>query len=292
VDLDRTVNRTANALAARGVTAGERVVLHSHNSYGFVVACLAMARLGAIVVPVNFMLGADEVAYVLEHSGAIGLIVEDALLPVAGPALAQAGGATAMSVRAVISDEPVDPPEGWEPLAELMAHGDHDEPAAAIGDDDPLALLYWSRDSCPAPRSARRPPSRRGAALPQLIERHGRGAGGAERRRAPGAQVHRRAGLEDPQHVQAARGAAEVGDQHQRRGQDFSSARFRLRVDPRVAGPAVVDGCSGRPSAPTGSLPASALPCRTERPRDRGAGAPSSSRASVRAPDQAHPLVV
>jgi fatty-acyl-CoA synthase len=143
-DLDRTVNRTANGLAARGVTAGERVALHSHNSYGFVVACLATARLGAIVVPVNFMLGADEVAYVLEHSGAIGLIVEDALLPVAEPALAQAGGAAAMRVRAVISDEPVDPPEGWEPLDALIAHGDDHEPAAAIGDDDPLALLYTS----------------------------------------------------------------------------------------------------------------------------------------------------
>jgi acyl-CoA synthetase (AMP-forming)/AMP-acid ligase II len=72
-DLDRAVNRTANALAARGVSAGERVALHSPNSYGFVVASLALARLGAIVVPVNFMLGADEVAFVLEHSGAIGL---------------------------------------------------------------------------------------------------------------------------------------------------------------------------------------------------------------------------
>jgi fatty-acyl-CoA synthase len=143
-DLDRTVNRTANALAARGVSAGERVALYSHNSYGFVVACLALARLGAIVVPVNFMLGADEVAFVLEHSGAIGLIVEDALLPVAEPALAQAGGAGAMRVRAVISDEPVDPPEGWEALDALMAHGDDHEPAAAIGDDDPLALLYTS----------------------------------------------------------------------------------------------------------------------------------------------------
>ena len=80
----------------------------------------------------------------LEHSGAIGLIVEDALLAVAEPALAQAGGAGAMRVRAVISDEPVDPPEGWEALDALMAHGDDHEPAAAIGDDDPVALLYTS----------------------------------------------------------------------------------------------------------------------------------------------------
>src|SRR3954453_14031699 len=81
-ELDATVNRTANALAARGVRPGDRVALHAHNSHGFVVASLALAKLGAIMVPINFMLGPDEVAFILEHSGASGVIVEDALVPV------------------------------------------------------------------------------------------------------------------------------------------------------------------------------------------------------------------
>src|SRR5690606_18258860 len=88
-DLDRTVNRTANALAARGVGKGDRFAILSHNNHAFVVAYFALARLGAISVPINFMLGPGEVAYILEHSGATGMLVEEALLPVAEEAVSE-----------------------------------------------------------------------------------------------------------------------------------------------------------------------------------------------------------
>jgi fatty-acyl-CoA synthase len=141
-ELDATVNRAANALAQRGVGQGDRVALHSHNSHGFVVACLALARLGAIVVPVNFMLGPDEVAFVLEHSGSIGLIVEDELLPIATAALEAAGGA--VRVRAVTSDTGAAAADGWEPFAAWLGHPDAREPQTVVGDDEPVALLYTS----------------------------------------------------------------------------------------------------------------------------------------------------
>ncbi|WP_049574256.1 acyl-CoA synthetase [Nonomuraea sp. SBT364] len=133
-DLDRAVNRTANALAARGVGKGDRFALFSHNHHAFVVAYFALARLGAISVPINFMLGPDEVAYILEHSGATGMLVEEALAPVA----ARAAG-DSVTVRGVIGRA-----GGWEPFEEWMAHGDDAEPAAEIGDDDPIQLMYTS----------------------------------------------------------------------------------------------------------------------------------------------------
>ena len=143
-ELDETVNRTANALAARGIEPGERVALYAHNSYGFVVASLAIAKLGVILVPVNFMLGPAEVAFVLEHSGAVGLIVEDELLAVALAALQTAQGAASVRVRAVISDEPAQAPDGWDALDTWFEHPDAREPDATIADDDPVALLYTS----------------------------------------------------------------------------------------------------------------------------------------------------
>src|SRR3954452_1155975 len=133
-ELDAVVNRTANALSARGVGQGDRIALLSHNSHGFVVASLALAKLGAIMVPINFMLGPEEVAYILEHSGASGAIVEDALVGV----MERAG--TPPGVRCAIGDAP----QGWEPLDDLMAFADASEPDVAIGDDDPLALSYTS----------------------------------------------------------------------------------------------------------------------------------------------------
>jgi fatty-acyl-CoA synthase len=143
-ELDATVNRTANALAERGVRQGDRIALHAHNSHGFAVASLALAKLGAIMVPINFMLGPEEVGFILDHSGACGVIVEDALLETINPALTVAGRPAAFGVRCVISDQPAEPPRGWESLHELMNHRDGSEPDVNIADDDPLALTYTS----------------------------------------------------------------------------------------------------------------------------------------------------
>src|SRR4030088_1516018 len=86
-ELDEAINRAANALGAQGVTRGGRVALFSHNNYTFVVLHFALARLGAISVPINFMLNAGEVAYILDHSGAIGIIAEETLSTVAEQAI-------------------------------------------------------------------------------------------------------------------------------------------------------------------------------------------------------------
>ncbi|SEU19795.1 acyl-CoA synthetase [Nonomuraea wenchangensis] len=133
-DLDRAVNRVANALAARGVGKGDRFAVLSHNNDAFVMAYFALARLGAVSVPINFMLKSDEVGYILEHSGAIGLLVEEALAPVAAAAAGEG-----VRVRGVIGSY-----AGWEPFAEWAAHDDDGEPSTEIADDDPIQLMYTS----------------------------------------------------------------------------------------------------------------------------------------------------
>ena len=97
-ELDAVVSRTAGALAARGVAAGDRIAIFSHNNHAFVVCYFALARLGAVSVPINFMLGPDEVGYVLEHAEATGLIAEDALVPVAG----RTPGVAGLAIRAIV----------------------------------------------------------------------------------------------------------------------------------------------------------------------------------------------
>src|ERR1700739_860728 len=114
-ELDCAVNRLANALAARGIAPGERVALLSRNCRGFVLAYLALARIGAISVPVNFMLNAAEVAYILGHAGAIGMIVEENLPGVANEAIAAAG--CTLRLRGVIGAGP-----GWEPVSTWTQH--------------------------------------------------------------------------------------------------------------------------------------------------------------------------
>ncbi|MEP6799694.1 MAG: AMP-binding protein, partial [Lapillicoccus sp.] len=73
----------ARSLGSRGVGAGDRVLLLTLNRVEFFEAVLALNRLGAIAVPVNFRLTPPEAAYLAEDSGAIGIVTEPALLPLA-----------------------------------------------------------------------------------------------------------------------------------------------------------------------------------------------------------------
>jgi fatty-acyl-CoA synthase len=138
-ELDDTVNRTASALIERGVGKGDPIAILSHNSHGFVVGYLALARLGAISVPINFMLSPGEVAYILDHSGAHGVIAEDQLCATADRAI-EISQLTDVQVRGVIGE----PVAGWEDVSDWMRHQDNREPALDIADDHPLQLLYTS----------------------------------------------------------------------------------------------------------------------------------------------------
>lgn len=62
--------RMAAGLARSGIRAGDRVVVQMPNWTDFVVAVTAIARLGAIIVPIMPIYRQDEVSYILQHSGA------------------------------------------------------------------------------------------------------------------------------------------------------------------------------------------------------------------------------
>ena len=69
-EFNAIVDRLAAGLAERGIGKGERVAILARNSHAFAALRFALARLGAVLVPINFMLKAEEVAYILKHAGA------------------------------------------------------------------------------------------------------------------------------------------------------------------------------------------------------------------------------
>jgi fatty-acyl-CoA synthase len=81
--------RVAAGLADRGVVKGDRVAILARNSHAFVALRFALARLGAVLVPINFMLKPDEAAYILRHSGARMLATDSGLAECAKAAAAQ-----------------------------------------------------------------------------------------------------------------------------------------------------------------------------------------------------------
>jgi len=79
---------TARVLGARGVGKGDRVAVMARNSDGHVTVLFALARLGAIMVPVNPEFGAEEARYVLHHAGVRGVVASGETLAVAREAAA------------------------------------------------------------------------------------------------------------------------------------------------------------------------------------------------------------
>jgi len=78
-ELDRRASRAARQLAGLGVTEGMRVALLLRNGAPFVVLTHALARLGAVMVPINTRLALPELTWQLEDSRAAVLVCDDAL---------------------------------------------------------------------------------------------------------------------------------------------------------------------------------------------------------------------
>src|SRR5579859_5059468 len=85
------IGAVAAALSERGIRAGDRVAIMMTNRPEFLETMFAASALGAIVVPVNFRLAPDEIAYILTDSGASLLVVEEATAAAAASGRAACG---------------------------------------------------------------------------------------------------------------------------------------------------------------------------------------------------------
>ena len=125
------VNRLAHGLAGLGYERGAALALASGNSADFLAVYFACAKLGVVCVPINLGWRPDEVAYVLGHSRARGIVVESQLVTAMQDAVAKVPEVTDVIVV------PAD-------LETLAANGDAAEPECFVEDGDALSYLYTS----------------------------------------------------------------------------------------------------------------------------------------------------
>ena len=74
-------NRLAAPLAALGLVTGEHVVLYAANSFEYLLASAACRAVGAIPVPMNHRLTAEEAGYILDDSDAVAIFASDTFVP-------------------------------------------------------------------------------------------------------------------------------------------------------------------------------------------------------------------
>jgi fatty-acyl-CoA synthase len=86
-DFDGRIRRVGGGLASRGVGAGDVVAVLMKNSTAFLELVFATSHIGAVFLPINYRLSADEVGYIVGNSGARMLIADEEFASIA------AGGA-------------------------------------------------------------------------------------------------------------------------------------------------------------------------------------------------------
>lgn len=128
------VERLAGGLAREGVKSGDRVAILSQNSLEMIDLIGAVALLGAILLPVNFRLNAEEIGYVLADGAPV--------LVVAGPEYQETMaslGSTIADVRKFFGIGTTAAP--FSPFAELSS-GDAWLPETDADPDDGFVIIH------------------------------------------------------------------------------------------------------------------------------------------------------
>jgi len=137
--IDQRANQLAWVLKNCGIKKGDRVALFENNRWQYFEQYLAILKLGAICVPMNFRLKSPEALFILNQSGARLLLFEERYTPVFEPILGDL-----KHVRHFFCTAGETPP--WaEDYEKALGQGSIEEPPpASIGLDDICAICYTS----------------------------------------------------------------------------------------------------------------------------------------------------
>jgi malonyl-CoA/methylmalonyl-CoA synthetase len=123
-EIELRSNRTARALAARGVRTGDRLAVQLPNGSEFLELFIACLKLGALFVPVNVLYREREVGHILADSEPVALVTtRDASSPAA------ASGASVWDVAALSAEADAASPS---------------RPESALDGGSPAAIVYTS----------------------------------------------------------------------------------------------------------------------------------------------------
>jgi len=147
-DVDRRVTRLANALAARGLRHGDRLAVLMTNSIEMIETIFAGWRVGAIVVPVNFRLVADEVGFILADCSASVIVVDERLAPLVDAVRTNLPDVMTVVVlgepRAAGAGPEAGAEAGTERYADVLATSDDASSNVSVDDQDPALIMYTS----------------------------------------------------------------------------------------------------------------------------------------------------
>ncbi|HSB75439.1 MAG TPA: AMP-binding protein, partial [Terriglobales bacterium] len=141
--------RLAGALRQAGIQPGERVAFLSVNCHRLLEAYYGVIAAGAVLLPLNFRLSAEELAYILNDAGAAVLFVEQDFIP-----LVESFRRELTTVQRFVSlDSP--PQAGWlapETYDQLLSSAAPYVPDITQFDENSLAELFYTSGTSAHPK--------------------------------------------------------------------------------------------------------------------------------------------
>ncbi len=139
---DRT-NRVANGLVDIGVSKGDRVATLLMNGVEFVESFFGAAKVGGVLVALNWRLVADELSFILTDSGAQTLLFDSAFTEVVQELHSRGSDGTQVTNWVHVGDVSTRPDfaVGYD---DLVSRASADEPECAASGDDLLFVMYTS----------------------------------------------------------------------------------------------------------------------------------------------------
>jgi long-chain acyl-CoA synthetase len=146
--LDAATNRLANGLRRLGLAPGDKVALSCPNGAWFPIAYYAILKAGAVVVPLNILLKAPEIAYHLQDSEArVFLCFQgNAELPMGAEGFEAFQSTPGCEHFYLLTADPAGPStvEGAEPIATLLRGQAETGDTAGSAAEDTAVILYTS----------------------------------------------------------------------------------------------------------------------------------------------------
>jgi long-chain acyl-CoA synthetase len=147
-EVDETSGRVASSLLGLGLRPGQIVAVQLPNVPQFVFAYFGILKAGLVMMPLNPLLRAPEIAYQLSNSGAALVITFDAYSAEAIKAAQEAGGVPTY----VVTFGAAAPPDGTRSFDELYRSADSTE--IAVTDADDTAVLLYTSGTTGRPKGA------------------------------------------------------------------------------------------------------------------------------------------
>lgn len=135
--LEESAERAAGSLAGHGIGKGDRLAIMAPNSDAYVILFVALARLGAVLVPINPDFGVSEAGYVLQHAGVAAIACTPETLSVARRACE---GMSPPPWFMLIDGSAAGVPS----FLELLDSASRAPRPANVGPDDVCVILYTS----------------------------------------------------------------------------------------------------------------------------------------------------